>query len=478
MAAMDFDLNQELQDLAGRLDIPPQLAELAVSRYHEVADWLGEENSPLRDYSTEIYTQGSFRLGTIIKPSGPDEGYDIDLVCRLEIDKDSTTQADLKKMVGDRLFENSDFRDVLDERRRCWTLDYPRQFHLDILPAIPDPESDRDSILITDTELARWQFSNPIAYSNWFFGRMRTALDEARMQVAKSTGVNIEDVPEWSVRTPLQRAVQLLKLHRNKRFESDEENRPVSIIITTLAASAYSGQGDIESALIKVVREMPNFIENRKGKWWVPNPAHPDENFADKWNEAPARRESFLAWLRLVFEDIGRTVVAKSAQDKREKLDESFGVRRRESNIAVMTSSVLPTEYVPPLASTNHVKEPEWPQRKLYNCSVRGEVFAKRKAKSRLWALADRPVSKGSELKFEARTDAPSPYEVKWRVTNTGEEAKAARGLRGDFYPSDAGSNGRWESTAYAGTHFVEAFIIRNGVCVARSDRKLVRIKA
>jgi hypothetical protein len=179
-----------------------------------------------------------------------------------------------------------------------------------------------------------------------------------------------------------------------------------------------------------------------------------------------------------VFQDLGRTVIAKSAQDKRERLDESFGVRRREDNIAVMASSILPTEYVPPLASTNHVKEPEWPQRKLYSCSVLGEVFAKRKAKSRLWALAERPVSKGRELKFEARTDAPSPYEVKWRVTNTGEEARAAQGLRGDFYSSNAGPIGRWEPTAYAGTHFVEAFIIRNGVCVARSDRKLVRIKA
>jgi hypothetical protein len=26
-------------------------------------------------------------------------------------------------------------------------------------------------------------------------------------------------------------------------------------------------------------------IENRYGRWWVPNPAHSDENFADKWNE-------------------------------------------------------------------------------------------------------------------------------------------------------------------------------------------------
>ncbi|MCL1595578.1 MAG: hypothetical protein M3132_14620 [Actinomycetia bacterium] len=35
----------------------------------------------------------------------------------------------------------------------------------------------------------------------------------------------------------------------------------------------------------------------------------------------------------------------------------------------------------------------------------------------------------------------------------------------------------RWESTAYAGTHWVEAFVIKDGVCVARSGRKYVRVR-
>lgn len=41
---------------------------------------------------------------------------------------------------------------------------------------------------------------------------------------------------------------------------------------------------------------MLGFIANRDGKWWVPNPAHEEENFADKWNEYPERREAFYFW--------------------------------------------------------------------------------------------------------------------------------------------------------------------------------------
>ena len=82
---------------------------------------------------------------------------------------------------------------------------------------------------------------------------------------------------------------------------------------------------------------------------------------------------------------------------------------------------------------------------------------------------------------FRAQTNTPRPFEVQWQVTNTGREASndgGLRGLRGRFYPSDDGSQVRWESTSYAGTHWVEAFVVKNGVCVARSGRKYVKIKS
>jgi hypothetical protein len=68
---------------------------------------------------------------------------------------------------------------------------------------------------------------------------------------------------------------------------------------------------------------------------------------------------------------------------------------------------------------------------------------------------------------------------VHWQVVNTGSEAaQDADGLRGKFYDSEGGPGVRWESTRYAGTHWVEAFVVKEGVCVARSGRKYVRIKS
>jgi hypothetical protein len=61
---------------------------------------------------------------------------------------------------------------------------------------------------------------------------------------------------------------------------------------------------------------------------------------------------------------------------------------------------------------------------------------------------------------------------------NTGAEASAAGQLRGDFYEGEGNSNNvRWEETKFNGTHWVEAFVVKNGSCVARSGRVYVRIR-
>ena len=74
--------------------------------------------------------------------------------------------------------------------------------------------------------------------------------------------------------------------------------------------------------------------------------------------------------------------------------------------------------------------------------------------------------------------DCSETLSVKWQVVNTGTEALAAEQPRGDFYESDEPEKGvRWETTAYRGTHWVEAFVIKDGVCVARSGKFLVKNK-
>jgi len=63
--------------------------------------------------------------------------------------------------------------------------------------------------------------------------------------------------------------------------------------------------------------------------------------------------------------------------------------------------------------------------------------------------------------------------------TNAGKNARKAGRLGGDYDTSDADTPGsRWERTEFAGTHRIEAVIIKNGRCVAKSRPKKVRVRA
>lgn len=72
------------------------------------------------------------------------------------------------------------------------------------------------------------------------------------------------------------------------------------------------------------------------------------------------------------------------------------------------------------------------------------------------------------KLKFFIQTtDVIGDYDVIWKVKNEGEIAKSRNNFRGQLL-NDTGSHIRNENTNFAGPHFVECYIIKNGICVAR----------
>jgi len=474
-----------LVNVAESLDIPDHLYENAVVEYEDVGNWLAIETSALAPYSPVIYPQGSFLLGTVVRPIAHEDEYDIDLVCHLRITKQQTTQADLKKIVGDRLKKREDLRKKLGESRRCWNLTYPKSFHMDVLPCIPNVERLPTGILLTDTELTRWQKSNPTRYAAWFKDRMRVALELRKSILAESRRVNVEQVPEWQVRTPLQRVVQILKRHRDMYFNARQklDFRPVSIILTTLAAKAYGNEEDLYECLEVILAKMAAGIEKEGDKYVVRNPVEPDENFADKWNEKPERRAAFYSWLDAAQKDFMGVSKKATLSEAVTAMTPMIGDRVMKaasakagvpaSALAVRIGGSIPDE-VPAQASTGHVQRPPWPMYLQNKASIKGSVYSSNKQK-KLWEMSSRSLPKNVSLKFVLTTNVHQPYDVRWQVVNTGAEAAGAGQLRGGFEKDQSATH--WESTLYAGTHWVEAFILKDGACVARSGRLPVQIR-
>jgi hypothetical protein len=229
---------------------------------------------------------------------------------------------------------------------------------------------------------------------------------------------------------------------------------------------------------------MAGYIFCRDGSWVIENPVEPDENFADKWNEKPARREAFFRWLERAKRDFGLASEKKSLNETVEVLRKSLGtgevdraVRRLEirENKLVARPVVVEMLQAPPLASTAHVQPSPWREDLTHKVKIIANTYSENK-KHKIGPLGSYAIAKKTALRFHVETNVKGIFEVQWQVVNTGEEARSVKQLRGGFYSSDA-AHYRWEHAGYAGTHWVEALVIKDGVCVARSGRKHVKVR-
>lgn len=326
-------IDKKIDDVAKQLDISPSDFILAKERYEAVSDWL-KKGTYVTGARPEVYLQGSFRLGTVIKPfrDGKDAAFDIDQVCEIREPVSTSTADGLKSDIGDRLKSNATYKNMLDdEGRRCWTLEYAvganrPAFHIDVLPARYTPLGNEGSIDITEkvkeSGVYKWLSSNPKGYYYWFKQKNTFSYDFLQIQQKEIFAANRDlfqteaEVPKRLVRTPLQRAIQIMKRHRDVYF-AEKENAPISIILTTLCAHVYQGGG-----IMATLKQFTNYVIERHrckikgdqffddgyldyydGRWLILNPADKGradgkiENFADKWNEDSALPQAFFNWV-------------------------------------------------------------------------------------------------------------------------------------------------------------------------------------
>ena len=355
-----------LENIVDLLEIPDSAYEKAKERYENIGKWFGRKESLCKDNEPHIFPQGSFRLGTAIRPLDDKEEYDLDLACELQegITEESHTQEEVKKLVGDEIETYRMARGIKspkEEKHRCWRLTYQDDlsFHIDIVPCIPADiiqqqiildsirkagesgfianTTSQLTVLITDDRhdgygqlCNNWNISNPEGYAKWFESRMnptqQTFLEKSQ----------VDDVPIFKRKNPLQRSIQLLKRHRDQWFKDNEELKPPSIIITTLAARAYQEEADINSALSNILSKMSSLVNLSGSK--VPNLVDPGEDFADRWsmpeNKYLNLEQNFWKWLSQAqndFELIG------SSQDPSfiiEQAEQKFSVHLNNTELS------------------------------------------------------------------------------------------------------------------------------------------------
>ncbi|NDY55647.1 nucleotidyltransferase [Desulfovibrio sulfodismutans] len=513
------EINAFLNKVSEILDISEKQREDADKRYTSIGEWLGREESILHDFQPSMYPQGSFLLGTVIRPLSEKDEFDVDLVCEVKVSKERNSQKVLKDAVGLEVKsynKANNFNRPAKEGKRCWTLEYSEsaKFHMDVLPAVPDgarmkaalesmgfdtsSQTDK-AIAITDNTLPNyatkdtpWPVSNPLGYAEWFKSRMEVQFQVGLEMLAEARKADVKSIPDYAVKTPLQRAVQLLKRHRDIMFQNDWDNKPISIIITTLAAMAYNNEGNLLEALSSILHGMESHIKEVNGQAVISNPVNPAENFADKWLSNPKLKENFYAWLRRVKYDFEFSFMTSDMKSLAQHLEGKLGqspvfesLRNYEDSqngiigaVPVGISMILENmrTWLLPKYKVRHRREPEWPSLLYRNVTIRGEIQIDGAWKPITCSTHGLP--KDCSLRFFAETDTVKPYQVYWQIVNTGDDARRNKCLRGEFNKGAAGVGGlKWtEATLYTGIHWVECFVVKDGTLVARSSPLEVNI--
>lgn len=294
------NIDKMLRRIADEIEISQTEHERAVKSYNAVGTFL-DNNIP--QYNIRVIPQGSFRLGTVIKPITDKDEYDIDLVAI--VDNKFTDAEDLKNIIGDALKKSDRYSEKLKEGKRCWTIEYAESsnYHMDILPAMKsDTYMTTKELTMThkEDENSDYEFrqTNPEAYYDWFVKRMEEEKKKLTEEYAIRNKLEIVDVPEYEIKTTLQIAIEIIKRYRDIKFQENPDIKPISIILTTLMARIYTGKENVYELIEKFSKEYIMYLEkDENGDILIKNPVNENENFADKWPKYPDRKEAFFKFM-------------------------------------------------------------------------------------------------------------------------------------------------------------------------------------
>ena len=203
--------------------------------------------------------QGSYALGTTIRPVKDTDEYDVDRLVYVEYDR-SKTPADYIDDVYRCLKANGNYADKVQKNTRCVTVNYAGEFKTDVVPCI----TYNGNHFICNRKTNEYEVTDGTGFRDWF------------NEKNKITNGNLKLVT---------RLLKYLRDHK-KTFTAP------SVLLTTLIGNTvYGWDGDtdfrtIPDALLTVITRMDDFLRSRPSMPEIRNPALPTETFTRHWDQA------------------------------------------------------------------------------------------------------------------------------------------------------------------------------------------------
>jgi hypothetical protein len=428
--------------LENAVNLNPSRMDLLDTRTAAITDFLKHDEvfGPLLKSTVQ---QGSYAQKTIIRPRA-DRTFDADLLLHLDPMPDWAA-CDYVGKLYTALGRSAVYKDMRHRRTRCVYIDYADEFHVDLVPYVEFGGRG----YVTNNKTDQFEHTDPKGFTGWLKDQHRIADGH------------------------LIKAIRLLKYVRDITWGFSVK----SAILTTLVGERVGEiaklldtgcYADVPTTLKTVVDALDDYLQQRSLLPAIVDPGGTGDRFDERWDQAGyaafrtkihALRakidEAFdaegidaglTAW-QAVFGDAFKAPAPAASIDGRGALVVVEGKARP------VTERFLDRDFGIPFSLDGH------------GVRMVGRVAPKNGF--RHYPLPDHGnrVEKGRALIFEIKDcTVPGPYEVFWKVRNTGQEAQQAGCLRGEI---KRGGQTLRETTAYTGPHWVECYVVRGGRCLA-----------
>ena len=443
----------ERNKLAGYRDIN-------LERLKSGLDKLGEEHDATYAYYQYYRNQGSYATFTLNQH--PDNEYDIDVAIVFKKYDLPSSALKARQIIADAFKKVAgNFSQDPEARANAVTVWYAEGYHIDF--AVYRTYEDMFGNTIIEHAGPEWTERDPMDLTNWF----NDAVNQS--SPLKEYGATVE-------KYQMRRIVQMLKVFAKSR---SSWNLPGGLIISVLVAHCYQPDYDRDDvALYNTMVAIHNRLLLSNQVW---SPVNPPELLTNK-EEYKKQVERFrdqldiaITKLAPVFKDdctkdeamstwnwmFNHPFWAEADEDRSETEDHS-GINEREL--------VLSDTAKPALGRTSHQQPIPWRFVRKHRVRLYAYVYLNKQVKLGGLKSDGRTIRNGLDLKFEVKTNLRGTYQVFWQVVNTGRHAESAGGGRGDVFElNNSNPSVHWEKSLYTGKHWIECFIVKDGVCVARS---------
>jgi len=421
------------------------------ARVEVITDFI-KSSSAFTSNFVDIIPQGSYAHKTIIRPVQESHEFDVDLLFQLQ----EVTGWEPKDYVNElyRVFHDSNiYRDKVSRRTRCVVINYNGDFLIDIVPFLERSSGN----YITNRNENRFERTDPEGYNSWLEEKNRTANHH------------------------FVKTVRLIKYLRD--FKGNFTVK--SIILNTLLGQQVSDgtllldtnyYQDVPTTLRNIMNELSKFVQNNPILPAILDPSGTGEFFNDRWDQSGY--SNFRNRVIFYAEKIDQAYLEPDKELSLQKWQMVFGneliAPKNETRTAIATpispAGVLNYRNTEQQLSDVGISEQINPR---YKVRLSARLQEKRGFRAYELSRSGNDVKSGRIVCFTVTScNVPQPYQIFWKVKNKGEEARKRDCIRGEII---LGSNKKSEPTAFRGPHYVECYIVKDGLCIAR-DRQDVNI--